>query len=564
MFARKRRAGGITVCIETSARELRVVRARGEAHPGIIEGYERRSLPPEGDPARQKALVEYIRELAGFISAGNPDVRLIVDTPGVLLRNLVLPSMPRGEIASTVRLQWPRIAQVSFDEMSVDLHSTRSRNPRSPGLNVLVAGISSRELDAVLAPFRDGGVHINAAVPGPVALAMLRRSEIEQAGGEPSLEAILDIGLLRSCLVLVRGEEVHAAREFPTAGQTFTQTVSRELDVPLDQAEKLKREYGLAVFSEDELSAEVASELRSIHGALRPVLERLSAEVQRSIAFVQEDRGEQRPQRLLLTGGGAALPGLAETMADFLDIPVEIWEPAERLDLKMPGGSSGEAAEGSATGIEAMCLGGAAGRPPVNLLEPSGAATGHSVFRTGPLAFVGTYVLVLAALVGWFGIEKSRIENKVAAQERQLALIPAAERSALELGPYLQARARESVDWKRLFEELYWLVPEEVSLESMTLKRPSSTAGDAPRTPRVLEIEGIASGAVIAAERTLAVLLEAIEGSPIIKNVQIVRSAGAKDPDARGLRFAFVCEVDEAGMAGARAAEDSMEEEDAR
>lgn len=552
MFGSRSHERGVSVSIAVSARELRVLRSRPGPRLPRIEAFERRPLPLEEGAARRKALLAHLRELAPIIGAADPEteVRFVTDAPAVLLRSLPLPPMPPAEVISTVRLRWPQLSQTPYEAMRVDLFYTPGVNPRSRGGSVLVAGMPNAELDALLAPLREAGAAVDAVIPGAVALMMLRRAEHDGKGPAPGVEAILDIGFSRSCLLLLRGEEIHSAREITTAGHSFTQILGRELDLPVEQAEKLKREHGL--LEAPDASGEAASMLRSIHGALRPVVERLAAEVERTIGFMQEERGEQRPERLLLTGGGACLPGLAAMMADLLGLPVEIWDPFQRAEpstAEAPADGGETAGEGAAS-IGAMCLGCAAGRPPLNLLSPVGLAPRGRGFRAGPRVCVAAYLLVLALTVGWFWRQERVVRREVAAQAAEIAKIPPAELSAVSFGPYLRARAAESVDYKALFEELYWIVPEDVTLEAMRLERPSSPAGLAPRVPRVLQIEGVANGGGVASERLLAQLLESVEDSPMIRNVQLVRSARVKDPAADGLRFAFTFEVSGEAAAG--------------
>jgi len=153
---------------------------------------------------------------------------------------------------------------------------------------------------------------------------------------------VCDIGAGSTDLVVLHeGVVVHTA-VVPIGGDHFTNDVAVGLRTPLNSAETLKRQFGCAVVTSIPESTEI--EVPSVGD--RP--SRLMA--QRFLAEVLEPRARELAEMLrdnlrqagvmemlgagaVLTGGGARLPGMMETMEDVLRRPVRIGLPIPMAKL---------------------------------------------------------------------------------------------------------------------------------------------------------------------------------------------------------------------------------------
>ncbi len=140
---------------------------------------------------------------------------------------------------------------------------------------------------------------------------------------------VLDLGRRHTTLTLVVGRTPAYIRTLGACSHDWTQRLAAAFEVPLEVAEELKRRHGIRAPERgvrssggdpgrlvgDELAGACAS-------VLRDALRALSAEVGRCFAYLQQAFPEHSPRRLVLGGGGAGLPGLAELLQAELEIPV--------------------------------------------------------------------------------------------------------------------------------------------------------------------------------------------------------------------------------------------------
>ena len=155
---------------------------------------------------------------------------------------------------------------------------------------------------------------------------------------------LLDIGAHSSDLaVFFEGAVAHTA-SVPIGGAHFTNDLAVGLQMPVAQAEELKRQYGNAVVTAVPQLAEI--EIANPHAAamlpLRTIAEILEPRARELLYFVKESLRQGGVVDALgagcvLTGGGAMLPGMLDVTESQLRVPARTGMPV-RLS-QMPGGA---------------------------------------------------------------------------------------------------------------------------------------------------------------------------------------------------------------------------------
>jgi len=182
------------------------------------------------------------------------------------------------------------------------------------------------------------GIHVDDTVYEVLACsdAVLRTDERELG------ICICDIGAGSSdVIVFHEGVVVHTA-VIPIGGDHFTNDVAVGLRTPLADAEKIKRQFGCAIVTSIPESTEI--EVPSVGDRpSRLVPQRFLGEVleprARELVYMLRDNLcqagviEMLGSGVVLTGGGARLPGLIETAEDILRCPARIGLPIPMAKL---------------------------------------------------------------------------------------------------------------------------------------------------------------------------------------------------------------------------------------
>jgi type IV pilus assembly protein PilM len=127
---------------------------------------------------------------------------------------------------------------------------------------------------------------------------------------------IVDLGASVTKLAIVDHGMVRFVRTISKAAQDLTLALSHSLGVDFNQAEDIKRKIGLSSKPEH----------REFAATMEPVLDYIFSETSRTILEYQK-KHSRAISRIVLTGGGALLAGLAEKAVKQFGVEVSVADP---------------------------------------------------------------------------------------------------------------------------------------------------------------------------------------------------------------------------------------------
>lgn len=136
------------------------------------------------------------------------------------------------------------------------------------------------------------------------------------AAQDPSTLMIVDIGARATNISVVDGGYVRITRSIDTGGGDLTQVIANALAVAPRVAEELKRTRGLSVAPGEEAFA----------GLMLPLLGVIISEIQKA-AKLYFDKSRREVKKVILAGGTAGIPGLAEYFSRELGMEVTMANP---------------------------------------------------------------------------------------------------------------------------------------------------------------------------------------------------------------------------------------------
>ncbi len=159
------------------------------------------------------------------------------------------------------------------------------------------------------------------------ALAVPRSPETEP---EQAIVAVA-VGQERTIFAVSDGRVCDFTRVLEWGGGSLDIAIARALDLTPSQAEPLKLALSLdGDAAPSQLTPEKADEARA---AIRNELQALSRELVSSLQFYQARSGSLDIGEILLTGGGAQLPGFAAELEQLIGVPVRMADPFARVTM---------------------------------------------------------------------------------------------------------------------------------------------------------------------------------------------------------------------------------------
>lgn len=130
--------------------------------------------------------------------------------------------------------------------------------------------------------------------------------------------AIIDMGYEKCTVTICQGRHLGYIRAISLAGKAITEAIAKKLDVPKDEAERLKIEMGQLPLVEDEVMDDTS---RNVIDAIRDVVDEFLLHLRQTIFTFKETEGAP-VEGIYLCGGTSRLPGLDRYLSDALKLNV--------------------------------------------------------------------------------------------------------------------------------------------------------------------------------------------------------------------------------------------------
>ncbi len=310
------------VGVDIGSSSVRAVELRGadKARPVLLRYHE---VPlPEGAVHRGEVVEPYtvgatLKKLWAEGGFKSKNVVLGMGNQRVLARDLSIPKMSAGQIRESLQFHVQDMLPVPVADAVLDFYpiseSAGEDGPMVDGL--LIAAVK----DAVLGNVRAVQYAGLTAVEVDLIPFALNRLLI----GRPQLKgtmALIDVGADTTSVVIAVDGVPHFVRIIPAGGKDVTRAVGAGLDVDSDQAEKLKRTVGLSAVPADQQEHRTREVVVAVTGELLTSL-------RNTVSYFANTRSQQPVQQILLSGGGAQLPGFAKALANITRTPVADADP---------------------------------------------------------------------------------------------------------------------------------------------------------------------------------------------------------------------------------------------
>src|ERR671913_357268 len=148
------------------------------------------------------------------------------------------------------------------------------------------------------------------------AFALQNAYEVNYGMEPGSVTVLLNAGASATNINILSGEQSVFTRDVSIGGNAYTEALQRELSLPYDVADQLKR--GEVV---DGVSFEDARPV------LRAVTENVMLEIQKTFDFFKATAASDRINRIVVSGGASRAEGFNEMLSERFEAPVELFDP---------------------------------------------------------------------------------------------------------------------------------------------------------------------------------------------------------------------------------------------
>ncbi len=285
----------------------------------------------DGEVFDPDAVTEAIKQLWAHTKFASKKVVIGVANQKVIVRQVDLPWAPLDELKGSLGFLVQDTIPMPVESALLDFYPLEDLT--GDGGVKMVRGLlvaASREMvSSHLSAVQKAG--LQPEMVDLTAFAVLRAlADMDDVGMGGQLEALVDVGARVTNVIVHEGGVPRFVRILLMGGQDVTEAVVDRAGVSSAQATALKQEIGMQATGAT-MEAQAAGRVMDAAG------QAFVDQVRGSLDYYTASSGSQPLSRLVLTGGGSRLIGLAERLAQATRVPVVPGNPFADLTVGKTG-----------------------------------------------------------------------------------------------------------------------------------------------------------------------------------------------------------------------------------
>lgn len=312
--------------LDITASSIKLVELSRSGDEYRVEAYAAEATPPGS--INEKAIVDAdavgdaIRRAAKRAGARSREAAVAISGDAVITKLIQLPrSLSVRDMEMQIDLQADQYITYPLDEVSYDfevigpsvkdpelvdvqLVATRTENVEQRQAAVVAAGLVPRIVDVESYALQNACRLMTHQMP---------------RGGAGTV-AVVDFGASTTTFSVLKNHVVDYTRDFAFGGSQLTEEIMRTYGLTFEEAGRAKKEGGLPSNYQSEV--------------LDPFIDDMTQQVSRSVQFyLASGMGRETPDLLLVCGGCANLPGVADVISSRVGVPAERGDPLGQMTL---------------------------------------------------------------------------------------------------------------------------------------------------------------------------------------------------------------------------------------
>jgi type IV pilus assembly protein PilM len=266
------------------------------------------------------AVADAIRRLFDGRKIQTKDVAASLSGNAVIVKKITLPVMTDAELAESI--YWEAEQYIPFDIQDVNLdYQILDRSASADGkptMEVLLVAAKKEKIADYTGVIVQAGR--TAAVVDVDAFALQNAYEVNYGIEPGQVVVLLNAGASATNINILQGDQSVFTRDISIGGNAYTEALQKELNLPFEQADRLKRGEPVDGASFDDARP-----------VLRAVTENVMLEIQKTFDFFKATAASDRIDRIVVSGGASRAEGFVEMLTERFQTAVELFDPFRKV-----------------------------------------------------------------------------------------------------------------------------------------------------------------------------------------------------------------------------------------
>jgi type IV pilus assembly protein PilM len=309
-----------------------------------VEAYAAEPTPQNA--INEKAIVdadavgEAIRRAVKRAGAKSSEVAVAISGDAAITKVIQMPrSLRAADLEAQVEMQADQYIPFPMDEVSYD-YEVLGPNDKDPDSNdVLLVATRTENVEQRQSAVKAAGLIVDVEAFALENACKLMTHQMPDGGIDRTI-AVVDFGASSTTFSVLRNLKVVYTRDFAFGGQQLTEEIMRTYGLAMEEAGRAKKEGGLPGNYQSEV--------------LDPFIDDMTQQVSRSLQFyLASGSGREQPEKILVCGGCANIPGVAEVISSRVGISAEKGDPLGQM--KLSSRAKAQAVQRDATALLTAC-----------------------------------------------------------------------------------------------------------------------------------------------------------------------------------------------------------------
>ena len=289
-----------------------------------VSAFATEPIPPDsivdGAIIDGAAVAEAIRRLFENKAFKTKEVAASLSGNAVIVKKISLPVMTEAELAESI--YWEAEQYIPFDIQDVNL-DYQILNPGTGAESngtmdvLLVAAKKEKIADYTGVIAQAGRVPVVVDVD---AFALQNAYEVNYGHDPQAVVVLLNAGASAININILSGDQSVFTRDISVGGNAYTEAVQKELNLPFESAEQLKKGEPVdgITFAE-------------VQPVLHAMTENVLLEIQKTFDFFKATASSDHIDRVLLSGGASRVDGFIKALEERFGTVVESFDPFKKI-----------------------------------------------------------------------------------------------------------------------------------------------------------------------------------------------------------------------------------------
>jgi type IV pilus assembly protein PilM len=269
------------------------------------------------------AVAEAIRRLFENKAFKTKEVAASLSGNAVIVKKITLPVMTEAELSESI--YWEAEQYIPFDIQDVNLdYQILDPGTGAEGKGtmdvLLVAAKKEKIADYTGVIAQAGRVPVIVDVD---AFALQNAYEINYGLDPNTVVVLLNAGASAININILSGEQSLFTRDISMGGNSYTEAVQKELNLPFESAEQLKKGEPVDGMS-----------FAEVQPVLHAMTENVLLEIQKTFDFFKATASSDRIDRILLSGGASRVDGFTRALEERFGTTVEPFDAFRKITFE--------------------------------------------------------------------------------------------------------------------------------------------------------------------------------------------------------------------------------------